>query len=172
MAYEKLTVYKFVKGPKGEQGEQGDQGDQGKGYTGPASPYSAYMDDAASGVSLHQVKTGTTAGVVWMVSEAAIKIGELSYVTVNIAVSGAEVLDAKYVAKCDNARFYKLSKNPGITETLFRQGGEEISLTADGADGYLAYSNGLPSDDTSEAPSGFSSAVRGCAMQFSYFVHD
>lgn len=171
MAYEKLTVYKFVKGPKGEQGEQGDQGDQGKGYTGPASPYSAYMDDAASGVSLHQVNCGETSGVVWMVSETAIKIGELSYVTVNLAVSGAEVLDAKYVAKCDNARFYKLSKNPGITKTLFRQfrqGGEEISLTADG---YLTYSNGLQSDDD-EAPSGFSSAVRGCAMQFSYFVHD
>lgn len=172
MAYEKLNVYTFVKGPKGEQGEQGDQGDQGKGYTGPASPYSAYMDDAASGVSLHQVNCGETSGVVWMVSETAIKIGELSYVTVNLAVSGAEVLDAKYVAKCDNARFYKLSKNPGITKTLFRQGGEEISLTADG---YLTYSNGLQSDDDSdddEAPSGFSSAVRGCAMQFSYFVHD
>lgn len=171
MAYEKLTVYKFVKGPKGEQGEQGDQGDQGKGYTGPASPYSAYMDDAASGVSLHQVNCGETSGVVWMVSETAVSIGELSYVTVNLAVSGAEVLDAKYVAKCDNASFYKLSKNPKITKTLFRQGGEEIRVTADG---YLTYSNGLQSDDADddEAPSGFSRAVRGASMQFSYFVHD
>lgn len=171
MAYEKLRVHRFVKGPKGERGEQGDQGAQGKGYTGPASPYSAYMDGDDSGKTLHQVKTGTTSGVVWMVSEAAIKIGELSYVTVNLAVSGAEVLDAKYVAKCDNARFYKLSKNPKISKTLLRQGGEEIRVTADG---YLTYSNGLQSDDAdaSEAPSGFSSAVRGCALQFSYFVHD
>lgn len=169
MAYEKLSVYKFVKGPKGEQGEQGDQGDQGKGYTGSASMYNAYMDGDSGGLSLHQVKTGTTAGVVWMVSEAAIRIGELSYVTVNIAVSSAEVLDAKYVKKCDNARFYKLSKNPKITKTLFRRGSEEIRVTPDG---YLTYSNGLQSDDDSEAPSGFSSAVRGSSMQFSYFVHD
>ena len=171
MSYEKLRVYKVIKGPKGPKGEQGDQGDQGKGYTGPASPYSTYMDDAASGVSLHQVKTGTTAGVVWMVSEAAISIGEISYVTVNLAVSGAEVLDAKYVTKCDSARFYRLSKNPQIAKTLFRQGGEEINLTSDG---YLTYSNGINSDDTddSEAPSGFSSAVRGSSMQFSYFIHD
>lgn len=168
MSYEKLRVYRFVKGPKGEQGEQGEQGAQGKGYTGQASPYSAYMDDAASGVSLHQVKTGTTAGVVWMVSESALSIGELSYVTVNLAVSGADVLDAKYATKCDNARFYKLSKNPKISKTLLRQGGEEISLTADG---YLAYSNGLQSDDD-ETPSGFSSAVQGASMQFSYFVHN
>ena len=171
MAYEKLNVYKFVKGPKGEQGEQGEQGDQGKGYTGQASMYSAYMDGDSGGLSLHQVKNGTTAGVVWMVSEAAISIGEFSYVTVNIAVSGAEVLAAKYVTKCDNARFYKLSKNPKITKTLLRQGSEEIRITSDG---YLAYTNGLPSDDSgdSEAPSGFSSAVRGSSMQFSYFVHD
>lgn len=169
MAYEKLRVYRVVKGPKGKQGDQGDQGDQGKGYTGLASPYSAYMASNVNGLSLHQVKTGTTSGVVWMVSEAAIKIGELSYVTVNLAVSGAEVLDAKYVAKCDNARFYKLSKNPGITKTLFRQGGEEIRVTADG---YLTYSNGLPSDDPSGAPSGFVHAPLGSSMQFSYFVHD
>lgn len=171
MAYEKLTVYKFVKGPKGEQGEQGDQGDQGKGYTGPASMYNAYMDDA-SGFSLHQVKSGKTSGVVWMVSEAAISIGEFSYVTVNVAVSSAEVLDAKYVTKCDKARFYKLSKNPQTAKTLFRQGGEEISLTSDG---YLTYANGIQSDDDTgdnEAPSGFVRAVMGCSMQFSYFVHD
>lgn len=170
MAYEKLNVYHVVKGPKGEQGEQGEQGDQGKGYTGPASMYSAYMDDTASGLSLHQVNCGKTSGVVWMVSETAISIGELSYVTVNLAVSGAEVLDAKYVAKCDNARFYKLSKNPKISKTLLRQGGEEIRVTADG---YLTYSNGLHSDDSDDdSPSGFSSAVRGASMQFSYFVHD
>jgi len=169
MSYEKLTVYKFVKGPKGEQGEQGDQGDQGKGYTGPASMYSAYMDSPAGGVSLHQVKCGVTAGVVWMVSETAISIGEFSYVTVSVAASGAEVLDAKYVAKCDNARFYQLAKNPKIVKILFRQGGEEIRVTSDG---YLTYSNGLQSDADSEAPSGFSNAVRGCSMQFSYFVHD
>lgn len=171
MSYEKLNVYTVVKGKQGEQGEQGDQGDQGKGYTGPASTYSAYMDANAGGVSLHQVKCGTTAGVVWMVSEAAISIGELSYVTVNIAASGAEVLDAKYVTKCDSARFYKLSKNPKIAKTLFRQGGEEISLASDG---YLTYSNGLQSDtdDDSEAPSGFVHASLGLAMQFSYFVHD
>lgn len=166
MAYEKLTVYKFVKGPKGPKGEQGDQGDQGKGYTGPASTYSAYMDDNTSGLSLHQVNCGTTSGVVWMVSEAAISIGEVSYVTVNLAASGAEVLDAKYVAKCDSARFYKLSKNPGIAKTLLRQGGEELRLTSDG---YLTYSNGLQSD---EAPSGFVRAVRESSMQFSYFIHD
>lgn len=172
MAYEKLTTYRVVKGQKGEQGEQGDQGDQGKGYTGPASTYSAYMDADASGLALHQVKCGTTSGVVWMVSESALSIGALSYVTVNMAASGAEVLDAKYVTKCDNARFYKLSKNPKITKTLFRQGGEEIRLTADG---YLAYSNGLHSlhsGDGGEAPSGFVRAVRGSSMQFSYFVHD
>lgn len=167
MAYEKLNVYKVVKGSKGEQGEQGDQGEQGKGYTGSASAYSAYMDGNASGLSLHQVKTGTTAGVVWMVSEAAISIGAFSYITVNLAVSGAEVLDAKYVTKCDSARFYKLSKNPKIAKTLFRQGGEEIRITSDG---YLVYSNGLKSDD--EAPSGFVRAVRGTSMQFSYFIHD
>ena len=172
MAYEKLTVYKVVKGPKGEQGEQGEQGDQGKGYTGPASMYSAYMDTKPSGLSLHQVKCGKTAGVVWMVSEAAISIGALSYVTVNVAVSGAEVLDAKYVTKCNNSCFYKLSKNPKIVKTLFRQGSEEIRITSDG---YLTYSNGLPSDNDagdSETPSGFSSAVRGSSMQFSYFIHD
>lgn len=172
MAYEKLTVYRVVKGPKGEQGDQGDQGDQGKGYTGPASAYSAYMDANASGLTPHQVNCGTTAGVVWMVSEAAVSIGDLSYVTVNMAASGAEVLDAKYVTKCDNARFYKLSKNPQIAKTLFKQGSEEISLSSDG---YLTYSNGLQSDDdagASEAPPGFVRAVRGCSMQFSYFVHD
>lgn len=172
MAYEKLNVYKFVKGPKGEQGEQGEQGDQGKGYTGPASMYSAYMDGDNGGLSLHQVKTGTTAGVVWLVSEAAINIGEFSYVTVNLAVSGAEVLDAKYVAKCDSARFYKLSKNPKIIKTLFKRGSEEIRVTADG---WLTYSNGIQSDDDpgdSEAPSGFVRAVSGSSMQFSYFIHD
>ena len=171
MAYEKLTVYKFVKGPKGPKGEQGDQGDRGKGYTGSASPYSAYMDSNASGLSLHQVKCGTTNGVVWMVAEAAISIGDLSYVTVSVAACGAEVLDAKYVAKCDNARFYKLSKNPKIVKTLLRQGGEEIRITSDG---YLTYSNGLQSDDPgdSEAPAGFTRAVRGSALQFSYFIHD
>lgn len=171
MSYEKLNIYKVVKGPKGPKGEQGDQGDQGKGYTGPASPYSAYMDANTSGVPLHQVKRGTTAGVVWMVSEAALSIGKLSYVTVNIAASGAEVLDAKYVTKCDKARFYKLSKNPGIVKPLFRRGGEEISLTSDG---YLTYSNGLHTDDAGdgEAPSGFVHAPLGSSMQFSYFVHD
>lgn len=171
MSYEKLTVYRIVKGQKGEQGERGEQGEQGEGYTGTASPYSAYMGGDDSGKTLHQVKTGTTSGVVWMVSETAIKIGAFSYVTVNLAASGAEVLDAKYVAKCDNARFYKLSKNPKISKTLLRQGGEEIRITSDG---YLAYSNGISSDDTddNEAPSGFSSAVRGASMQFSYFVHD
>lgn len=169
MAYEKLTVYRFVKGQKGEQGEQGDQGDQGKGYTGPASAYSAYMDANSGGLPLHQVKCGTTNGVVWMVSESAISIGDVSYVTVNAAASGAEVLDAKYVTKCNTARFYKLSKNPKITKTLFRQGGEEIRITSDG---YLTYSNGLQSDDGGEAPSGFVHAPLGVSMQFSYFVHD
>lgn len=171
MAYEKLTVYRAVKGSKGEQGEQGDQGDQGKGYTGQASAYSAYMDANISGLSLHQVNCGTTAGAVWMVSETAISIGAFLYVTVNTAVSGAEVLDAKYVAKCVNSRFYKLSKNPKIAKTLFRQGGEEIRITSDG---YLVYSNGLKSDDAdaSEAPSGFVRAVRGTSMQFSYFIHE
>lgn len=172
MAYEKLRVYKIIKGPKGEQGEQGDQGAQGKGYTGPASTYSAYMDDNNSGLSMHQVNCGETSGVVWMVAEAAISIGEFSYVTVSVAASGAEVLDAKYVAKCDTARFYKLSKNPKIAKILFRQGGEEIRVTSDG---YLTYSNGLNSDDDpgdAEAPSGFTRAVSGCALQFSYFIHD
>lgn len=169
MAYEKLRVYRAVKGPKGPKGEQGDRGDQGKGYTGPASPYSAYMDANVSELSLHQVKSGTTSGVVWMVSEAALSIGDLSYVTVNVAASGAEVLDAKYVTKCDKSRFYKLSKNPGIAKNLFRQGSEEIGLTADG---YLTYSNGLHADADDEAPSGFVRAVRGASLQFSYFVHD
>lgn len=174
MAYEKLTVYKVVKGPKGPKGEQGEQGEQGKGYTGPASMYNAYMDedDNASGLSLHQVHCGETNGVVWMVSEAAVSIGDLSYVTVNVAASGAEVLDAKYVTKCDKASFYKLSKNPQIAKTLFKQGSEEISLSSDG---HLTYSNGLQSDDdagASEAPPGFVRAVRGCSMQLSYFVHD
>lgn len=169
MAYEKLRVYRVIKGPKGPKGEQGDQGDQGAGYTGPASPYSAYMDANTNGLSLHQVKCGTTAGVVWMVSEAAISIGELSYVTVNVAASGAEVLDAKYVTKCDKARFYKLSKNPKIAKPLFRQGSEEIGLAADG---YLTYSNGLPSDVADGAPEGFVHAPLGASLQFSYFVHD
>lgn len=171
MAYEKLSVYEFVKGPKGEQGEQGDQGDQGKGYTGPASTYSAYMDANTGGLPLHQVKCGTTNGVVYLVSEAALSIGNLSYVTVNVAASGAEVLDAKYVTKCNSARFYKLSKNPKIVKTLFRQGGEEIRVTADG---YLTYTNGLPSDTMGDdtAPSGFVHAPLGSAMQFSYFVHN
>ena len=87
MSYEKLSVYKFVKGPKGEQGERGDQGDQGKGYTGSASPYNAYMDTKPSGLSLHQVKCGETSGVVWMVSEAALSIGELSYVIMQNFIS-------------------------------------------------------------------------------------
>ena len=172
MSYEKLNAYEFVEGPKGPKGEQGDQGDQGEGYTGPASMYNAYMDGDTSGLSLHQVKCGTTAGVVWMVAEAAVSIGDLSYVTVSIAASGAEVLDAKYVTKCDKARFYKLSKNPKLVKTLFRQDGEEVRITSDG---YLTYSNGLYSDDDpggTGAPSGFVRAVRECAMQFSYFVHD
>lgn len=170
MAYEKLRVYKVVKGPKGEQGEQGDQGDQGEGYTGPASPYKARLVGEGQGLSLRQVKTGTTAGVVWMVSEAAISIGAISYVTVNLAVSGAEVLDAQYVTKCDNAMLYKLSKNPKVVKTLFRQGSEEVRLTSDG---YLVYSNGLPDGtDDGGAPSGFVKAVSGSSLQFSYFVHD
>lgn len=170
MAYEKLRVYKVIKGPKGDQGEQGDQGDQGEGYTGPASPYNARLVGEGQGSSLRQVKCSETAGVVWMVSESALSIGELSYVTVNLAVSGAEVLDAKYVTKCDNTRFYKLSKSPKVAKTLFRQGSEEVRLTSDG---YLVYSNGLPDDtDDGGVPSGFVKAVRGSSLQFSYFVHD
>lgn len=172
MAYEKFIVYKFVKGPKGEQGEEGDQGAQGEGYTGPASPYNARLVGEGQGLSLRQVKCGEAAGVVWMVSEAALSIGELSYVTVNLAVSGAEVLDATYVTKCDNARFYKLAKNPRLEKTLLRQGGEELRLTADG---YLTYSNknvGSGGYDGSEPPAGFVRAPMGCALQFSYFVHD
>lgn len=171
MAYEKLTIYRFVKGEQGEQGERGEQGDQGKGYTGPASAYSAYMDANTGGLPLHQVNCGTTNGVVWMVSESALSIGALSYVTVNAAASGAEVLDAKYVTKCDSSRFYKLSKNPKIVETLFRQGGEEIRITSDG---YLTYTNGIHSDDEDDdtAPSGFVHAPLGSSVQFSYFVHE
>lgn len=171
MAYEKLNVYKFVKGSKGKQGDQGARGDQGKGYTGQASMYNAYMESDASGLSLHQVKCGKTSGVVWMVSEAALSTGAFSYVTVNVAVSGADVLDAKYVTKCDKARFYQLSKNPGIAKTIFRQGGEEIRITSDG---YLTFSNAIHSDDPgdSEAPAGFVRAPLGAAVQFSYFVHD
>lgn len=162
MAYEKLRLYKFVKGPNGERG------DTGKGYTGPASMYNAYMAGDARGLSLHQVKCGKTNGVVWMVSETAISIGAFSYATVTVAASGADVSDAVYVTKCDNARFYKLSKNPKISKTIFRLGGEEISLTADG---YLTYSNG---DDTttSGAPSGFARTAMACSLQFSYFVHE
>ena len=170
MAYEKLNVYTYVKG------EQGERGDTGKGYTGPASPYSAYMAGDASGKTLHQVKCGKTAGVVWMVSETAISIGDFSYVTVNTAASGADVSDAIYVTKCDTARFYKLSKNPKISKTIFRQGGEEIGLTADG---YLTYSNGLQFDDTADsgapssgAPSGLTRTAMVCSMQFSYFIHE
>ena len=169
MAYEKLNMYTVVKGPRGEQGEQGEQGDLGNGYTGPASMYNASMESDASGLSMHQVNCGKTSGVVWMVSEAAINIGAFSYVTVNVAASGAEVSDANYVTKCDEARFYKLSKNPKLVKILFRQNGEEISLTADG---YLTYSNGQLDTGDSGVPSGFSSAARGCAMQFSYFVHE
>ena len=172
MAYEKLNVYTFVKGPKGKQGEQGERGDTGKGYSGPASMYNAHMESDASGLSLHQVKCGKTNGVVWMVSETAITIGAFSYVTVNIAASGADVADAIYVTKCHNARFYKLSKNPKITKTLFRLGGEEISLAADG---YLTYANNH--DDSGDsgasgAPSGFARTAMACSMQFSYFVHE
>lgn len=172
MAYEKLRVYKVVKGPKGEQGEQGDQGDQGEGYTGPASPYNAAMVGTGQGLSLRQVKRGETAGVVWMVSEAALSIGAVSYVTVNVACSGASILNANYVTKCNNARFYKLAKNPGLEKTLLRQGGEEICLTADG---YLTYSNadvGKGGYDGAEPPAGFVRAPMGCSLQFSYFVHD
>lgn len=169
MAYEKLNMYTVVKGPKGKQGEQGEQGDPGKGYTGPASMYNAYMESDASGLSMHQVNCGKTSGVVWMVSETAMSIGAFSYVTVNVAASGSEVSDANYVIKCDKARFYKLSKNPKLVKILFRQNGEEISLTADG---YLTYSNGQLDTGDSGASSGFSSAARGCAMQFSYFVHE
>lgn len=172
MAYEKLRVYKVIKGPKGEQGEQGDQGAQGEGYTGPASPYQARLVGTGQGLALRQVKCGKTAGVVWMVSESALSIGTMSYVTVNIACSGASILNVDYVTKCDNVRFYKLSKNPGLEKTLLRQGGEEIRLTADG---YLAYSNsdvGNGGYDGSDPPSGFVRAPLGCSLQFSYFVHE
>ena len=165
MSYEKLNVYKFV---KGEQGERGERGDTGKGYTGPASMYNAYMESDNRGLSLHQVNCGKTNGVVWMVSETAISIGKFSYITVNVAASGADVSDAIYVTKCHNARFYKLSKNPKIVKTIFKMSGEEIRLTADG---YLTYSNG---DDTnnSGAPSGFVRSVLLCSVQFSYFTHE
>lgn len=169
MSYEKLNVYKFVKGPKGEQGEQGERGDTGKGYTGPASMYNAYMESDNRGLSLHQVNCGKTNGVVWMVSETAISIGEFSYVTVNVAASGADVSDAMYVTKCDNARFYKLSKNPKISKTICRISGEEISLTADG---YLTYSNNHDDSGDSGAPSGFARTAMLCSAQFSYFVHE
>lgn len=172
MAYEKLRVYKFAKGPKGEQGEQGDQGAQGEGYTGPASPYNARQTGEGQGLSLRQVKCGKTAGVVWMVSEAAISIGAISYVTVNVACSGASISNVNYVTKCDNTRFYKLAKNPHIEKTLLRQGGEEIGLTAEG---YLTYSNskvGNGGYDGSDPPAGFVRAPLGCSLQFSYFVHD
>lgn len=168
MSYEKLNVYKFVKGPKGEQGEQGERGDTGKGYTGPASMYNASMAGDNRGLSMHQVNCGKTNGVVWMVSETAISIGEFSYVTVNVAASGADVSNAIYVTKCDNARFYKLSKNPKIVKTIFRLGGEKISLTTDG---YLTYSNRDDSGD-SGAPSGFVRTAMICSAQFSYFVHE
>ena len=159
-------MYEFVKG------EQGEQGDTGKGYSGPASMYNVSMDSDNRGLSLHQVKCGKTPGVVWMASETAITVGAFSYVTVNIAASGAEVLDAIYVTKCHNARFYKLSKNPKISKTIFRLGGEEIGLTADG---YLTYSNGLHSDDDpgdTGAPSGLVRTAMTCSIQFSYFVHE
>ena len=163
MSYEKLNIYKVVKG------EQGERGDTGRGYTGPASMYNAYMEsDSQQGLSLHQVKCGTTAGVVWMVSETAITVGAFSYVTINTAASGASVLDALYVTKCDKARFYKLSKNPKISKTICRISGEEIGLTADG---YLTYSNNH-NDTTSGAPSGFVRSVGLCSVQFSYFVHE
>lgn len=170
MSYEKLNVYRFVKGPKGEQGEQGAQGDNGEGYTGPASMYNVYMESDNRGLPLHQVNCGKTNGVVWMLSEAAITIGEFSYVTVNVAASGKDVSDEMYVTKCQNNRFYKLSKNPKIAKTIFRLGGEEISLTADG---YLTYSNFRP-DDTGDsgAPSGFVRTAMACSVQFSYFVHE
>ena len=170
MSYEKLNVYTFVKGPKGERG------DTGKGYTGPASMYNAHMesDNLESdnrGLSLHQVNCGKTNGVVWMVSETAISIGAFSYATVTVAASGADVSDAIYVTKCHNARFYKLSKNPKIVKTIFRLGGEEISLTADG---YLTYSNNHndSGDSGAGAPSGFVRTAMVCSMQFSYFAHD
>lgn len=165
MSYEKLNVYKFVKGPEGEQG------DTGKGYTGPASMYNAYMDSDNRGLSLHQVNNGKTNGVVWMVSETAISIGEFSYVTVNVAASGADVSDAIYVTKCHDARFYKLSKNPKIVKTIFRLDGEEIGLDADG---YLTYSNDYTTDDSGDsgAPSGFARTAMVCSAQFSYFVHE
>lgn len=169
MSYEKLNVYKFVKGPKGEQGEQGERGDTGKGYTGPASMYNAYMESDNRGLSLHQVNCGKTNGVVWMVSETAISIGEFSYVTVNVTASGADVSDAIYVTKCDNARFYKLSKNPKISKTIFRISNEAISLTADG---YLTYSNNHDDSGDSGAPSGFVRTAMVCSVQFSYFVHE
>lgn len=172
MAYEKLRVYKVIKGPKGEQGEQGDQGDQGEGYTGPASTYNARLVGEGQGLSLRQVKCGKTAGAIWMVSEAALSIGAVSYVTVNIACSGASILNVNYVTKCDNVRFYKLAKNPRLEKTLLNQGGEEIRLTADG---YLTYSNadvGTGGYDGSDPPAGFVRAPMGCSMQFSYFVHD
>lgn len=170
MAYEKLNMHTVVKGPKGKQGEQGEQGDPGNGYTGPASMYNVSMESDASGLSLHQVKCGKTSGVVWMVSETAITIGDFSYVTVNVAASGAEVSDANYVIECDKARFYKLSKNPKLVKILFRQNSEEISLTADG---YLTYTNDRQLDTgDSGAPSGFVRTTWDCAMQFSYFVHE
>lgn len=172
MSYEKLSVYRVVKGPKGEQGEQGDQGDQGEGYTGPASPYNARLVGTGQVLSLRQVKCGKTAGVVWMVSEAALSIGAVSYVTVNIACSGAAISNVNWVTKCDNTRFYKLAKNPHLEKTLLRQGGEEIRLTADG---YLTYSNaevGNGGYDGESEPSGFVRAPLGCALQFSYFVHE
>lgn len=172
MAYEKLRVYKVVKGPKGEQGEQGDQGDQGEGYTGPASPYNARLVGTGQGLALRQVKCGKTAGVVWMVSEAALSIGAISYVTVNVACSGASISNVNYVTKCNNARFYKLAKNPGLTKTLLRQGGEEIGLTAEG---YLTYANrdvGNGGYDGSDPPAGFVRAPLGRSLQFSYFVHE
>ena len=162
MSYEKLNMYKFVKGQKGEQG------DTGKGYTGPASMYNAYMESDSRGLSLHQVNCGKTNGVVWMVSETAISIGEFSYVTVNVTASGADVSDAMYVTKCHNAKFYKLSKNPKIAKTIFRLSYEEIGLTADG---YLTYSNNHDTGD-SGAPSGFVQTAMVCAVQFSYFIHE
>lgn len=168
MAYEKLNVYKFVKGPKGEQGERGERGDTGKGYTGPASMYNASMESDNRGLPLHQVRCGKTGGVAWMVSETAISIGEFSYVTVNVSASGADVSDAIYVTKCDNARFYKLSKNPKISKTICRISGEEIGLTADG---YLTYSNNHD-DAGSGAPSGFVRTALACSVQFSYFIHE
>ena len=118
---------------------------------------------------MHQVKCGKTNGVVWMVSETAISIGDFSYVTVNVAASGADVSDAIYVTKCHDARFYKLSKNPKISKTIFRLSDEEISLTADG---YLTYSNNHNDSGDSGAPSGFVRTAMVCSVQFSYFVHE